>query len=201
MALVPETRRSLLLKLRDSRDQAAWREFLELYEPLIGRLIRRRGIPASDVDEVAQEVLLAVAGAIPRWECDPQRGSFRGWLATIVRNLVINFLIRQARRPRARGGDADFQDWLIAAPEGEISAEFDLEHQRQTFRWAADRVRHEFRESTWLAFWATAVEDRPVEDVARQLGVTRGVVYVSRSRVMKRLREVVDMVKRHEDPR
>jgi RNA polymerase sigma factor (sigma-70 family) len=190
---VPETRPSLLLRLRDARNQQAWTEFLEIYEPLITRLIRRRGIQEADVGEVTQEVLLAVASSIHRWESDPERGSFRGWLATIARNLVVNFLIRQSRHPRG-SGDSQFKRWLEdqPSPEGEMSALFDLERKRQTFRWASDHIRSEFRETTWQAFWLTAVENKDIHDVARELGVTVGVVYVSRSRVMKRLREVVE---------
>lgn len=190
---VPETHPSLLIKLRDSRNQQAWTEFLEIYEPLIARLVQRRGIQSADVGEVTQEVLLAVASSIHRWESNPERGSFRGWLATIARNLVVNFLIRQSRHPRG-SGDTEFRRWLEdqPAPDGEISALFDLERKRQTFRWAASQIQSEFKSTTWQAFWMTAVEEREVADVAAELGVTAGVVYVSRSRVMKRLREVVE---------
>lgn len=194
---IPETRASLLIKLQDSRNQQAWTEFLEIYEPLIARLARRRGIQAADVGEVTQEVLMAVAAAIHRWESKSGQGSFRGWLATITRNLVVNFLIRQSRHPRGRG-DTSFKNWLEdqPAPEGEVSALFDLERRRQTFRWAAEQIRPEFRETTWQAFWMTAVEDREIADVTQKLGVTAGVVYVSRSRVMKRLREVAGEAER-----
>lgn len=199
MTLVPETRPSLLIRMRDARNQQAWTEFLEIYEPLIGRLVRRRGLKSADAAEVTQEVLVAVSGAINRWEANPDRGSFRGWLATITRNLIVNFLIRQSRHPRGNG-DTAFRQWLEEqpAPEGELSALFDLERKRQTFRWASDRIRNEFRESTWKAFWMTAVENGDVETVARELGVTVGVVYVSRSRVMKRMREVVEQVQKQE---
>lgn len=200
MAPVPETRPSLLIRLRDSRNQQAWNEFLEIYEPLITGLIRKRGVQVADVDEVTQEVLLAVAAAIPHWESDPGRGSFRGWLATIARNLVVNFLIRQSRHPRG-SGDTEFRRWLEAlpAPEGEMSALFDLECKRQAFRWAADRIRPEFKESTWQAFWRTAVANQDVAQVAKDLGVSTGTIYVSRSRVMKRLREAAEQARRESD--
>lgn len=196
MTLVPETRPSLLLRLRDSRNQQAWTEFLQIYEPLISRLVRRRGVQAADVGEVTQEVLLAVASAIHRWESDPGRGTFRGWLAVIARNLVVNFLIRQSRHPRG-SGDSELRRRLEdqPAPEGDMSALFDLERKRQIFRWAAEQVRHEFRETTWKAFWLSTVDEREITDVAELLGVSAGVVYVSRSRVMKRLRETAEAVR------
>ena len=196
MTPIPETRPSLLLRLRDARDQQAWSLFLELYQPVILRLAKRRGLQEADACEVTQEVLMAVAGAIERWEADPARGAFRSWLATIARNLVVNFLIRQGRHPRG-SGDSDLNRWLEErpAPEGEMSALFDVETKRQLFHWAADQVRAEFRETTWRAFWLTAVDDRSVSEVARELQMSVGSVYVARSRVMKRLREKVEEVR------
>ncbi len=196
MTPVPETKPSLLIRLRDTRDQQAWSLFLELYQPVILRLAQRRGLQEADAHEVTQDVLLAVAGAIERWETDPARGAFRSWLNTIARNLVVNFLIKQGRHPRG-SGDSDVHEMLLEqpAPEGELSALFDVEAKRQTFQWAAEQVRDEFREATWRAFWMTAVEDVSANDVARELKITVGSVYVARSRVMKRLREKVEEVR------
>ena len=193
MTLVPETRPSLLLRLRDVRDQQAWSTFLEIYQPLIYRVIRQRRVQDADAREVTQEVLLAVANSIDQWEADPQRGTFRGWLTTITRNLVVNFLIKQSRHPRG-SGDSDFRRGLesLPAPAGDESALFDMEEHRQIFRWAADRIRPEFREANWQAFWRTAVEGQSAIEVARELGISPGLVYVSRNRVMKRLREKVE---------
>ena len=89
MTSVPETRPSLLLRLRDVRDQQAWSTFLEIYQPLIYRVIRQRRVQDADAREVTQEVLLAVANSIDQWETDPQRGTFRGWITTITRHPVV----------------------------------------------------------------------------------------------------------------
>lgn len=196
MTSAPETRASLVLRLRDARDQEAWTTFLEIYEPLIYRIVRQRRIQDADAREVTQEVLCAVASSVDRWEADPARGTFRGWLTTITRNLVVNFLIRQSRHPRGTG-DTEFRLSLaeVPAPECEHSALFDLEQRRQVFRWAADQIRSEFRESHWQAFWRTAVEEQSVADVARDLAISAGLVYVARNRVMKRLREQVEQIR------
>jgi RNA polymerase sigma factor (sigma-70 family) len=193
----PDTRPSLLLRLRDPRDQQAWSEFWRVYEPLVLRLVRRRSIQEADAREISQEVLVAVSRAIERYESDSARGSFRGWLSTITRNLVVNFLIRQSRHPRG-SGDSILQGWLesVPAPSDEESQFFDREEKLQLFRWAAEQVRGEFHETTWTAFWETAVNGRSAADIARQLDVAVGVVYVSRSRVMKRLRETIEEFRR-----
>ena len=193
MTPVPETRTSLLLRLRDVRNQEAWSDFLEIYQPLIDRIVRQRRVQDADAREVTQEVLLVVAGSIDKWEANPARGTFRGWLATITRNLVVNFLIKQSRYPRGTG-DTEFQRELdsLPAPKGDESAVFDLEERRQIFRWAANRVRPEFRETHWQAFWLTAVDGQNPTGVAQQLGISVGLVYVSRNRIMKCLRQKVE---------
>lgn len=188
----PDTRPSLILRLRDAGDQRAWMDFWRVYEPLILRIVRRKGLQDADANEVAQEVLVAVSRAIDRYEVDPQRGSFRAWLATITRNLVVNFLIRQSRHPRG-SGDSLWQSWLetIPSPTGQESELFLKEEKQQLFRWAVEQVRPQVHKNTWLAFWETAVQGRPAPEVARQLEIPVGAVYVARSRVMKRLRETI----------
>lgn len=193
----PETRSSLLVKLREPQDQQAWGEFVEFYLPLILRLAKQRGLQEADAREVAQDVLMAVARSISRFESDPSRGSFRAWISTIARNMTVNFLIRQSRHPRGTG-DSDFADRLddIPAPDGPESQLFDLEHRRQIFAQAVSQIETEFRRDTWRAFWETTVCDRAVAVVSAELKMTIGAIYVARSRVMKRLREKVEEIQR-----
>jgi len=195
MREVPETRQSLLLRLSDAQDHQAWTEFLAIYEPLIYRLATRNGFQDADARELTQEVLLAVAGAIDRWDPDPKRGSFRGWLFRIARNLMVNFLAKRRHRPQAIG-DTDFNRLLNeqSANESDESRYFDHEYKRQTFHWAAEQIRPEFRENTWQAFWLTSVDGEAVQEVAAKLNMSVGSVYVSRSRVMARLRKEIERI-------
>lgn len=190
MQKTPETRESLLLRIRDRGDAVAWQEFVEIYEPLVYRLVGSRGrLQDADAWDLTQQVLLAVARRVETWNPDPGRGSFRGWLSRVARNLVINFLVHRKRHPQGTG-DSEFQQVLerVAVTDSDESARFDLEHRRQLFRWAAERIRGEFRASSWNAFWQTCVENRPVKQVADTLGMSVGAVYISRSRVLARLR-------------
>jgi RNA polymerase sigma-70 factor (ECF subfamily) len=188
----PTTRASLILRLRDPADAVAWREFAALYEPLIYQLACRKGLQDADARDFCQEVLLTVARAVHRWDPEPTRGTFRGWLSRIARNLLVNFLTRQ-HEPRGSGATS-VQELLEAQPSADPSATalFDAEYRRCVFRWAADEIRSEFTPATWQAFWLTAVGGRPPKEVAAELGLTVGAVYIARSRILARLRQRVE---------
>src|SRR5271163_964232 len=139
------TRPSLLIRLRDHGDERAWAEFTEVYGPLVYQLARRRGLQEADAQDLVQEVFRAVARAIERYDPDPARGSFRGWLTRIASNLIINLLAAQRRHPRGTG-DSDMQRLLEEQPDllAEESALFESEYRKRLLSWAAERVRGSF---------------------------------------------------------
>ncbi len=191
----PNTRQSLLLRLRDPADDRAWAEFTDLYGPLIRRVARRGGLQDADAADLEQEVFRAVAGAIGRYDPDPARGSFRGWLLRIARNLLLNLLAARRRHPPGGGGsDAIALLESVPDPAGEDSAVYEAEYRRRTFEWAAAQVRNEFRPATWKAFWRTAVDGEESAAVAEDLGLSVGAVYVARSRVLARIRSKVEEI-------
>ncbi|HEY1380012.1 MAG TPA: sigma-70 family RNA polymerase sigma factor [Gemmataceae bacterium] len=190
MSDYPETRASLILRLKNDADQAAWGEFVEIYWPIVYRLARRKGLQDADAEDLAQQVLASVAAAVHRWDPDRAPARFRTWLHRIARNRIINALTR--RKPdRAAGGDSAEQtlaDQAAGGPDSELLRD---EHRREVLHWAARQIRGEFAPDTWLAFWRTTVEGRSAAVVAAELGKSVGAVYTARSRVMKRLRDKV----------
>lgn len=186
----PETRESLLLKIRDSENSVAWERFTAVYRPAVVRLARRRGLQEADAEDLAQRVLVAVARAIGNWEKDCKRGSFHNWLLRIARNEMINMMTR-GRIVGCGGSSVSEQLEQLPAEQDALETLVEDEHRRAVFRWAADEIRPEFHEATWLAFWLTAIEALPVEEAATEVGKSVGSVYAARSRVMRRLKEKV----------
>lgn len=195
----PLTRASLLVQLRDGANTAAWHEFLELYGPIIYGFARKRGLQDADAADLMQDVLRSVSSSIGRLDYDRQRGTFRGWLFTITRNKVFNFL--SARRTRPQGsGDTATNKLLDTHPDGVDGADdWELEYQRRLAGIAMEQVKSEFQESTWQAFWLTAVEGHPAAEASRQTGLSSGAVYVAKSRVLARLKDAVETLRRQEE--
>jgi RNA polymerase sigma-70 factor (ECF subfamily) len=181
----------LLIRVRDPADQAAWHEFVEIYRPIILRLARQKGMQEADAEDVAQQVLVAVAKAVEQQGHDRKRAKFRTWLARIAHNAILNALTRG--KPDRGSGDSALLALLHQhnSHTGPDSDLLRLEHRREVFRWAARQVCKEFHQATWEMFWLTAVEGRAVEVVAEELAKNRGAVYAARSRIMRRIQEKV----------
>ena len=192
----PTTRPSLLVRLRDARDEQAWSHFVDIYAPLVYGYARKHGLQDADAADVTQEVLRSVARSMEGLEYDPRRGTFHGWLLTVTRNALRKFWRRRQRQPQGSGNTAVQR--LVEERTGDRDPDadaWDQEHERRLFQWAAERIRGSFQESTWQAFWETAVEGNSPRQIADSLGMSLGAVYIAKSRVLARLKEQIDQVR------
>jgi len=184
---IAKTRQTLLLRIREPTDARAWREFSELYLPLLKHFVSLSGVNANDVEDVVQEVMRTVAKAIRSFRYNAERGTFRSWLFIVTRSKVIRHFKKMARTPCA-GASLWEVDWLADGAEERQAEEWENVYRRRMFEWAASQVRIQVKEKTWRAFWMTAVEGRQADAVAVDLDLTVGAVYVARSRVIAKLR-------------
>ncbi len=188
MVHAPTTRSSLLVRLRDARDEQAWGHFVRLYGPLIYHYARRRGLQDSDAADVTQEVLRAVLGGADRLDQIHRRGSLRAWLFTVAHHKVFD-LLRRGERPGQGTGEGD--EALDDRPAPEEEAAWEREYREQLLARAADEVRTRCSPTAWEAFQRTAVEGQEAAAVAQALGLNVAAVYLAKSRIMARLREQV----------
>jgi RNA polymerase sigma-70 factor (ECF subfamily) len=109
-------------------------------------------------------------------------------LSRIAKNKTLDLLTRKATRPES----GPSREWdAIPAALSSLSSYWDQEYRWELFVRVAKHVREAVAEATWQAFWLSTIENRPIADVARQLGVRQGVVYLSRCRVLDRIRKLV----------
>ena len=190
-----DTRISLIMRLPRTADGVAWREFVELYEPLVLRFARGRGLKEHDAHELVQRVLVAVAGSVHRWQPDPDRGSFRSWLFRIARNQLIKQVTSLARE-RSVGGTSNFVKLHhdLAESQDLQSEHIEREYRQAIFEQAAAQVRQAVLPQTWQAFVMSTIEDIAFQEVADRLNMTVGAVYIARSRVIARLRQAVQLL-------
>jgi RNA polymerase sigma factor (sigma-70 family) len=195
----PLTRASLLVQLRDGTNHGAWQEFMRLYGPVVYGFARKRGLQDADAADLMQDVMRSVSTAIGRLEYDRSQGTFRGWLFTITRNRVFNFLTARRNRPQG-SGDTSMNQLLDAQPASSDGADvWEVEYQRRLAALAMERVKKEFQQNTWQAFWLTAVEGVSAADASSRIGMSTGAIYVAKSRVLARLKEEVESMQRQEE--
>lgn len=177
-----DTPASLLERLRQPGQDQAWARFVELYTPLLFHWARRSGCRDAEAADLVQEVfvLLLPRLALFRYE---QGGSFRAWLRVVARNCWLN-LRRKARL--LHSPDAPEVDELPAPAEDDPF--WEAEYRQRLVGRAMALMQKDFQPVTWKACWETAVNGRQAAEVARELGMTPGAVYMARSRVLSRLR-------------
>lgn len=189
----PPTRASLLIRLRDGTSPDAWHEFVKLYSPLVYGFARNRGLQDADAADLMQDVLRSVSGAVGRLDYDRQKGGFRAWLFAITRNKLFTF--QERRRSQAfASGDTAAVEQLNNTPDraNQLEAEWDREYERRLASAAMEKIRVEFNENTWQAFWLTAVDGLSADEVRQRLGISTGAIYVAKSRVLARIKQEVE---------
>jgi RNA polymerase sigma-70 factor (ECF subfamily) len=184
-----DTSATLLQRLRD-RSDSAWQQLCQIYEPLIRRWLRRDAHLGPEEDDLVQEVLLAVFRSIGNFS-RAHSGAFHAWLRKITINCLNGHWRKQGRRPAVRGGEeGTSQLTLLEDPASELSRQWDREHHQHLMRCLLDLVRPEVEPSTWEAFWSVEMEGEKPAAVAARLGTSVPAVYLAKSRVLKKLREV-----------
>lgn len=198
MPQFPETNPSLIARVKDLGDGVSWAEFLGIYQPVVFRMARRRGLQDADAHDVMQQVFLSISRSIEGWTPGDDQPPFRAWLATIVRNAITKSLMRKPRDVPA--GSTSMLDRLDQLPEAAPTTdEIQIEAKREIVRWAAAHIRSEFSDGTWDSFWQTTIEGIPIADMAAATGRSPGSIYVARYRVAARLKEKILEVSQHWD--
>jgi RNA polymerase sigma factor (sigma-70 family) len=190
------TRPSLLARIKNTGDRQAWAEFVDIYAPMIYGFAQKQGLQEADAADLTQEVLGAVARSAARLDYDPKRGTFRGWLFRVVRNELCDFGTAR-KRNRPGSGDTAIKRRLEEepAPSADEVADWERQYERQLFALACEHVRRDFQESTWQAFWLTAIHGKSGKEVAGVLDMSTAAVYLAKRRVTERLRQQIDYLR------
>jgi RNA polymerase sigma-70 factor (ECF subfamily) len=182
---------SSLLRGLQAYDPEAWRRMAMLYTPWIYSRARHSGLQRDDAADVVQEVFRAVLARVVDFSKEGPNSTFRGWLWRITYHKLGDFFRQQRSHPQGQGGsDALEKIHDVTALSDSSSAEA-IDDLNGLCHRGLSLVRVEFRETTWQAFWQVVVEDQAPEKVAESLGMTMNAVYLAKSRILRRLREVL----------
>jgi RNA polymerase sigma-70 factor, ECF subfamily len=192
---VDRTSSTLLDQVRDWQDHPAWNAFFDRYDPLLRFWCRRSGLRGDATDELCQRIWIELMARMRKFRYDPSRG-FRRWLWRLFRSRAIDLSRRRLSMQIPTFDDVLFEDSLLtlslrASAGGEPDDDREAESARLfcLAEIAQRAVQARVDVSTWRAFELIAIEDRPVGEVARELGKKYTAVYNGYKRVDKLLRQ------------
>lgn len=190
------TQPSLLSRVRDASDDAAWREFDAKYRELILRYSRARGLQPADAEDVRQITMSNLAKSLRTFEYAPDKGRFRNYLGQVVRSAIS----RHFRRPeiRARALDSGVLATVEAADSGDADELWEQEWVRHHYRLAMETVRKTY-EPRSVEMFDRLLAGGSVDKVAAEFDSTPQAVHKVKQRIRKRLTELIALQVREED--
>jgi len=195
MSVQTATHTSLLIRLRDGADSAAWQEFHERYGDLIRGFARQRGLQPADCDDVAQDVMLALSKTMPGFQYDPSKGKFRSYLKTTTLRAVFG----KRRQKHSEFALGSIEETIRSAEaDAAIEEAWELEWQRYHLRQAMRTLATEFSETDRQAFQHYAIDGLDTRETAAELNISVNQVYHAKSRILKRLEVVIEQQVREE---
>lgn len=192
----PSISTNLLVQIQNM-DGEGWARFVGIFAPIVYAWCRKAGISQSDAPDLVQDVFATVARQAHRFSKRTAEDSFRSWLATITRCRVIDHFRKCCKQPAGTGG-TDAMHLLQQTPaelESSIASSIAWPHAEG---WLIGRIMRdvecEFEAVTWNAFWQTTIDSRPAADVSAELGISVASVYQAKSRVLRRVRKLLEEV-------
>lgn len=186
------TNSTLLSRVRDPGDEAAWRQFERVYGELVLRYAKACGLQHCDAEDIQQQVMTKLVRTLPGFRYSRERGHFRDYLRRTTRNTIAEFKSRPNRERSGVEVDAGATRAGTGSPsaEGEPDALWEREWMNHHYRMAMDEIRRTFEARSVEAFGAL-LAGRGVEESAALSGLTTQAVYKVKQRIQERLRELI----------
>jgi RNA polymerase sigma-70 factor, ECF subfamily len=182
------TRQSLLIRVQKG-DEDAWSDLAALYRPLLTGWLQRQSVPSNDLDDVVQEILLALVKYLPTFQHSGQTGAFRSWMRTIAVNRAHDYWRSNKPGAQAAGGDASQALQQLADPASDLNRHWDDEHDRHVLRCLLVLVEQQFDARSVRAFHRLALDGATGADVAAELGISVAAAYQAKSRILQKIRQ------------
>ena len=191
-----ETNMDLLLQLKSDETvnrEMGWGIFVDRYGPIICGFARNAGLPSSEADDIMQTVLFNFFRVADRFEYDPSKGRFRGYLKRITLNAI-----RQRYRKKQEGNLDTFGMEAAEDPRDDLAVAFDREWAEHLLSEAMTEARPKFEPKTWEAFEFYGRRGMSCEKTAQRLNMSQEAIRHAKSRVMKAVRQIVIRIRAEE---
>jgi len=174
------SRPSLLQRLQQTSEQAAWERFVDLFSSPLFLWALRAGLQGPEAADLVRGTFSLVGRKLPEYRAGSP-GGFRTWLRDLAHAQR-----RELIQKRPAGGQAP------AAVPAAADAVWGAEYLPTILGPAIEALQAEFSPAERKACWSMTIEGRPVADVARELNLHPAAVYAAEARVLRGLRQELD---------
>jgi RNA polymerase sigma factor (sigma-70 family) len=201
--LIP-TRDSLLSRLKNRDDNESWQDFFNTYWKLVYSVAIKAGLSEDEAEEAVQETVITVARRIPEFKYDPSKCAFKTWLLNLTRWRIIDQIRKRkphhaVLKPHRSDGTARTPTVeRIADPAGlDLDKVWEKEWEQHVMMAAIAKVKRRVSPEQYQLFDLCVYKQWPVKRIAKQLGVSRGSVYLARHRITRMLKEEVKAMEKN----
>ena len=193
MAQVPVTSTTLLRNISADAQHCRWGEFVRRYQPMMEDYLKIH-FPGLEAEDIVSETLVAVADALKNYRYAPdETGCFHNYLTGILKHKA---LYRRRISERHAKSVAAFEDSAKSADDSAALAE-EQEWKETVFAIAVQQLLADetIQDRTKQVFLRVAINHESPDAVAESFGIKRNAVDQMKSRMMTKLREIVESLK------
>jgi len=186
----PNTIGTLTLASAKANQGWALEKIERTYQTRVLQWCRAKGLNHADCEDASQTVFLGLLTGIQRFARNEKNQSLGAWLRCVAERKSSDIRRKYARMK------TEYWSNLELAPQAHTE-DHSLTSLPKASAWsqrvmdAMEIVKNECEPHTWRAFEEVVINGRQAGDVAAQLGVDRNVVYLAKSRLLRRLRELL----------
>lgn len=184
------TTTKVLEDLRGAEDTLAWNKLRDHFYPMIFNFAKSLGLSAADAEDAAQETMIAFLRALRDGKYDKQRGQLSHWLFGVAKRVILNFRKRLPREHLVADATTGTSFWDRLQDANAVRQTWDNEWRRMVLEKCLRQARRQLDQKAFRAFELYALFQKPVTEVAQMLGMSRNAVYIAKSRVLSKLRQL-----------
>ncbi len=174
------TNPSLLFHIK-GEENIYWVEFYRIYRPFIFHIGKIYRFSNAHCDELVQRVMVSIFEGRATFNYHPERGKFRNYLWAMVKTEARK-IIQETQK----------QHLIIdSTPEYKVEEAYETAWRDHLVVEAMEILKKTVEQTTFEIFYMSAIQERPVQDVAKALSVTPNYVYEARRRCIAHLRKII----------
>ena len=196
--LIP-TRASLLARIKNLDDHASWQDFFDTYSKLIYAVSIKRGMTATEAEDVVQETMCAAMKHMPQFNYDRNVGTFKTWLLTMVRwRIADQFRKRAPIKNLPTTARVETSDALNNVPDHhDFDTIWNQQWEQALFDAAVLKTRRNVDPEKFQIFDLLIKQHLSPAQVAESFHISVSHVYLVKHRITEEIKAEVERLKQH----